>query len=130
MSHLYCYGPTQVFARLTSTQVFAHFQDAGVESLRLTSLNDRVHMDSMGRQRNPKKTSPLSEWLDRHPKVDWDEFASKLGDEGIDRKNLNRLVRGDRRPGLDLAFDIEDLTRELSKGRDILHAEIWRTPKA
>jgi len=81
----------------------------------------------MGRQRSSKKTSALSEWLDRHAKVDWDDFAEKLG---IDRKNLNRLARGDRRPGLDLAFDLEDLTRAMSKGRDILHAESWRTSKA
>jgi DNA-binding XRE family transcriptional regulator len=88
----------------------------------------------MGRPRNEKKT-PLSEWLDRNQdKVSRDELAEKLG---IARQQLDRHARGGgsegekdrkRRPGLDLAFDIEDVTGELSGGKDVVAARVWCLP--
>ena len=80
----------------------------------------------MGRPRSEKKT-PLSEWLDRNrDKVTRNEFAKRLG---IARQHVDRYARGDngRRPGLDLAFDIENATSEISEGKDILKARDWLT---
>ena len=85
---------------------------------------------TMGRPRN-ETTTPLSEWLDRNQdKVSRDAFAEKLG---IARQHVDRLARGGgreerRRPGLDLAFDIENATAEVSGGKDLVEARVWWLP--
>jgi transcriptional regulator with XRE-family HTH domain len=81
----------------------------------------------MGRRRSDQ-TTPLSEWLDRHKEaISRDAFATKLG---MARQNVDRLARGGfgRRPGIDLAFDLEDVTAEVTKGKDILDARTWWLP--
>jgi transcriptional regulator with XRE-family HTH domain len=86
---------------------------------------------TMGRPRNDT-TTPLSEWLDRNQdKVSRDAFAEKLG---IARQHVDRLARGGgreerRRPGLDLAFDIENATAEISGGKDVVKASGWCLPR-
>lgn len=58
----------------------------------------------VGRPR--KQETPLSRWLDRTGKS-----RQELADElGIARSHVDRLCRGDRRPSLELALDIEKLT--------------------
>jgi len=58
----------------------------------------------MGR---PRKTeTPLSRWIDETGKGR-DRVAEQLG---ITRSHLDRLCRGDRRPGLELALTIEKLS--------------------
>jgi len=80
----------------------------------------------MPRQRS-EKTTPLSEWLDRNQdKVSRTDFAQKVHLD--DRQNLDRYCRGDRRPGLDVAFDIEDVTTKLSAGKDVIAARTWWLP--
>ena len=73
------------------------------------------------------QTTPLSEWLDRNEKIiNRDGLARELG---MLRENLDRLCRGARWPGLDVAFDIEDVTRRLTEGWDILLARSWHRPR-
>jgi hypothetical protein len=77
----------------------------------------------MARQRS-EQTTPLSEWLDRNQnKVSRVKFAEMVHLD--DRQNLDRYSRGDRRPGLDVAFDMEDVTRKVSGGKDVLTARTW-----
>ncbi len=77
----------------------------------------------MPRARSPQ-TTPLSDWLDRNIRIITREgLAHELG---ILRENLDRLCRGARRPGLDLAFEIEDVTRRVTEGWDILLARTWQ----
>jgi len=79
----------------------------------------------MGRKRSGKSTI-LSEWLDRnHERISRDDFASRLG---IRRQHVDRHARGEQRPALDLAFDIEDLTKQVTDGQDILSARAWWLP--
>ncbi len=76
----------------------------------------------MPRRRSASRT-PLSEWLDQHQRlISRADFAEQLG---IRRENLDRLCRGDRRPGLGLAFSIEELTARLTEGWDVLAARTW-----
>ena len=76
----------------------------------------------MGRPRS-ETTTPLSEWLDRNQdKISRDDFAQKIG---VKRQNVDRHARGYQRPGIDLAFDIEDLTTKISEGKDVLAARAW-----
>ena len=80
----------------------------------------------MPRARSMLRT-PLSEWLDRNEKIiNRDGLARELG---MLRENLDRLCRGARHPGLDIAFDIEDVTRRLTEGWDILFARSWHRPR-
>jgi transcriptional regulator with XRE-family HTH domain len=73
----------------------------------------------MSRKRSDKKT-PLSEWLGRNEdKISRKEFAATVG---VNRGHLDRYARGGRKPGLDLAFEIEDLTSRITAGNDILTA--------
>ncbi len=59
----------------------------------------------LGRPR--KEESALSKWIDRAG-LTREEFAAQLG---ISRPHVDRLCRGVRRPGLDLAMKIEQLTK-------------------
>ena len=70
-----------------------------------------------------EEVTPLSEWLARNEdKVSRNDFATKLD---LLREQVDRYARGDRKPGLDLAFDIEEATREISAGTDVLEARRW-----
>jgi DNA-binding XRE family transcriptional regulator len=81
----------------------------------------------MGRMRS-ETTTPLSAWLARNEaKVSRDDFARRIG---VARQHVDRHARGYQRPGLDLAFDIEDATNEISGGKDILKARDWWQPPA
>ena len=76
----------------------------------------------MARARS-QETTPLSKWLERNSRlISRDGLARELG---IRRENLDRLCRGARRPGLELAFRIEDVTRWLTEGWDTLPARSW-----
>ena len=74
-----------------------------------------------------EQTTPLSEWLARNERLIGREGLAR--ELGIYRENLDRLCRGARRPGLDLAFDIEDVTRRLTEGWDTLSARSWHRPR-
>ncbi len=58
----------------------------------------------------------LGVWLDRTG-ISRDDFAEKLR---MKRENLDRLTRGARNPGLDLAFHIQEATG------DAIKVEEWR----
>jgi transcriptional regulator with XRE-family HTH domain len=80
----------------------------------------------MGRPPNIEKTTRLSQWFDRHrEEISREVFASRLG---IERQHVDRYARGERRPGLDTAFDMEDITRQVSGGSDVLEARSWMVP--
>lgn len=68
-----------------------------------------------GRGRPRKMESALSRWIDAKG-MTRDDLAAKLG---VHRSTVDRLCRGDRRPNLSLAFQIE----KLSKGE--VPASIW-----
>jgi transcriptional regulator with XRE-family HTH domain len=77
----------------------------------------------MSRKLSDKKT-PLSEWLGRNEdKISRKEFAAKVG---VNRGHLDRYAHGGRKPGLDLAFDIEDATSSITAGADVLKARLWK----
>ena len=79
----------------------------------------------MGRKRSDKSTI-LSEWLARNQdRISRDDFALRLG---VRRQHVDRHARGEQRPALDLAFDIEDLTKQVTGGQDILSARAWWLP--
>lgn len=59
-----------------------------------------------GRGRPRKKESPLSRWVDASG-LNRDDAAGRFG---ITRQHLDRLCRGDRRPSLLLALEIERIT--------------------
>ena len=61
---------------------------------------------SRGRPRN-KKESKLSRWIDANG-LTRDEVAARLA---IRRNYLDKLCRAESRPSLELAFEIEKLTR-------------------
>jgi DNA-binding transcriptional regulator YdaS (Cro superfamily) len=69
----------------------------------------------MGKARAKRKT-PLADWIDASGKTRR-EVAEHLG---LAETSLNRLCNGARRPGIELAFAIEKLT----KGK--IPAEFWR----
>jgi hypothetical protein len=71
-------------------------------------------------------STPLSKWLARNKSVKRDELVEKL--THMKRQNLDRLARGERRPTLDQAFDIEEATKVLSEGKSILEARAWWRP--
>lgn len=76
----------------------------------------------MGRRRSTD-ISPLSEWLDRNKeKISRDALAERIG---VARQNIDRMARRDQRPGIDLAFAIEDATRDITDGKDVLAARAW-----
>lgn len=76
----------------------------------------------MSRARSDQVT-PLSEWLDRNEdKISRTELADKLN---LLRGQIDRYARGDRKPGLDLAFDLEEVTRTVTGGADVLEARQW-----
>jgi transcriptional regulator with XRE-family HTH domain len=60
----------------------------------------------MGRER-AKKATPLAGWIDSSG-MTRREVAERLG---LAETSLNRLCRGDRRPGFELAFAIEKMTK-------------------
>ncbi len=62
---------------------------------------------SRSRGRPRKRETQLSRWIDASG-MTRDEVADKLG---IVRTYLDVLCRGEGRPGLELAFEIERLTR-------------------
>ena len=79
----------------------------------------------MGRKRSERNTI-LSEWLARNQdRISRDDFALRLG---VRRQHVDRHARGDQRPALDLAFDIEDLTKQVTAGQDVLSARAWWLP--
>jgi transcriptional regulator with XRE-family HTH domain len=66
------------------------------------------------------QTTKLAEWLDGNKtKLSRDEFAERLG---LAREQIDRYARADRIPGLEVAFAIEDLTREITEGKEVLTA--------
>lgn len=67
-----------------------------------------------GRPRK-EENHPLSRWIDAKG-MSRDDLAAKLG---VHRSTVDRLCRGDRRPNLSLAFELE----KLSKGE--VPASIW-----
>ena len=76
----------------------------------------------MSRMRSERVT-PLSEWLDRNEgKISRTELADKLN---LLRGQVDRYARGDRKPSLDLAFDLEEVTRDVTGGTDVLEARQW-----
>jgi transcriptional regulator with XRE-family HTH domain len=76
----------------------------------------------MSRARSDRVT-PLSEWLDRNEdKISRNELADKLN---LLRGQVDRYARGDRKPSLDLAFDLEEVTRAVTSGMDVLEARRW-----
>ena len=60
-----------------------------------------------GRGRPRKTENLLSRWLDAKG-MSRDDLAAKLG---VHRSTVDRLCRGDRRPDLTLAFEIEKLSK-------------------
>jgi len=62
-------------------------------------------MGKMGRPRKEENT--LARWIDKTADGNRDEVAKKLG---ISREYLDRLCRGERRPSLALALNIETKT--------------------
>jgi transcriptional regulator with XRE-family HTH domain len=69
------------------------------------------------------RVTPLSEWLDRNQdKISRTELADRLN---MLRGQVDRYARGDRKPGLDLAFDLEEVTRAVTAGADVLEARHW-----
>jgi len=76
----------------------------------------------MSRARSERVT-PLSEWLDRNQdRISRTELAEKLN---LLRGQVDRYARGDRKPSLDLAFDLEEVTRVVTGGTDVLEARRW-----
>lgn len=76
----------------------------------------------MSRARSERVT-PLSEWLDRNEsKISRTELADRLS---LLRGQVDRYARGDRKPSLDLAFDLEEVTRVVTSGIDVLEARQW-----
>lgn len=65
-------------------------------------------------------TNAFGRWIDRS-KLSRDEVAERLR---LSRQYVDRLCRDDRRPDLELAVKIEDLTRGKIRPRDWL-----RTPR-
>jgi transcriptional regulator with XRE-family HTH domain len=69
------------------------------------------------------RVTPLSEWLDRNKdKISRTVLADKLN---LLRGQVDRYARGDRKPSLDLAFDLEEVTRAVTSGTDVLEARQW-----
>jgi transcriptional regulator with XRE-family HTH domain len=69
------------------------------------------------------RVTPLSEWLDRNEdKISRAELADRLD---LLRGQVDRYARGDRKPSLDLAFDLEEITRTVTGGTDVLEARRW-----
>jgi transcriptional regulator with XRE-family HTH domain len=58
--------------------------------------------------RTPNTDTPLGKWIAEHRKGDRVTVAEELG---IKRTSLDRLCRDGRRPSLDLAGKIAELTR-------------------
>ena len=81
----------------------------------------------MGRPPSSEKTTRFSEWFQNNSEITREAFAARLG---IERQHVDRYARGERRPGLDIAFAIEDITKELSGGKDVLEARAWTIPVA
>jgi len=76
----------------------------------------------MSRMRSERIT-PLSEWLDRNQdKISRTALADRLN---LLRGQVDRYARGDRKPSLDLAFDLEEITRTVTSGNDVLEARRW-----
>lgn len=79
----------------------------------LTKVKTLVQISHMGVNegrrpgRSRKRETPLSKWLDEHGE-DREKFAAKIG---IVRTSLDRICRGDRRPGWELALKIEKATK-------------------
>lgn len=71
-------------------------------------------------------STPLSKWLARNKSVKRGELVEML--THMKRQNLDRLARGERRPTLDQAFDIEEATKVLSEGKSVLEARAWWRP--
>ena len=76
----------------------------------------------MGRPPSSEKTTRLSEWFRNNSEITREAFADRLG---IERQHVDRYARGERSPGLAIAFAIEDITKEISGGKDVLKARAW-----
>lgn len=67
--------------------------------------------------RNRKAETPLSKWIDETKGMSRDRLADKLK---VARSHVDRLCRGDQKPGLELALKIQQLTG--------LEPAIWLKP--
>lgn len=92
---------------------------------RLTSPCARsiIHLVPIMSMMRSDRVTPLSEWLDRNEnKISRTELADRLN---LLRGQVDRYARGDRKPSLDLAFDLEEVTRAVTGGDDVLEARRW-----
>jgi transcriptional regulator with XRE-family HTH domain len=76
---------------------------------------------SRGRPR--KRETKLSRWIDASG-MTRDDVAVKLG---VSRTYLDKLCRGQHRPGLAMAFRIEKLTRGEIAASDWLNVRVHRS---
>ena len=97
----------------------------GIIACGLTSPCARsiIHLVPIMSMMRSDRVTPLSEWLDRNEgKISRTELADRLN---LLRGQVDRYARGDRKPSLDLAFHLEEVTRAVTGGDDVLEARRW-----